>query len=52
MRCLKVKYVSTEIKEAKFLSVMSDDATNVPENTHTFIVFHYELQDTVHERFW
>ena len=44
--------IHAEIKQSKFLSVMSDDISDVSGLTQQVIVFRYELSGIVHERFW
>jgi hypothetical protein len=41
-----------EISREKFLAVMSCDTTDVSEKTQEVVVFRYENEGTVHERFW
>lgn len=41
-----------EIGKTSFVAVMSDDTTDISETTQTVIVFRYELDGIIHERFW
>jgi hypothetical protein len=44
--------IAAEIMCEKFLAVMSDDTTDVSEKTEEVVVFRYENEGTLHERFW
>lgn len=44
--------ISNEIEQAQFLAVMSDDTTDISEKTQEVIVFRYEFNGTIYERFW
>jgi hypothetical protein len=44
--------IAAEISREIFLAVMSDDITDVSEKTQEIVVFRYENEGTVHERFW
>jgi hypothetical protein len=44
--------IAAEISHEKFLPVMSDDTTDVSEKTQEVVVFRYENEGIVHERFW
>lgn len=44
--------ILSEIKESSYLAVMADEATDISEVTQTIIVFRYELNAVVYERFW
>jgi hypothetical protein len=44
--------IAAEISREKFLADMSDNTTDVSEKTQAVVVFRYENEGTVHERFW
>jgi tRNA/tmRNA/rRNA uracil-C5-methylase (TrmA/RlmC/RlmD family) len=44
--------IAAEISREKCLAVVSDDTTHVSEKTQEVVVFRYENEVTVHERFW
>lgn len=41
-----------EIEKTSFVAIMSDDTTDISETTQTVIVFRYELDGIIYERFW
>jgi hypothetical protein len=43
--------IAVEISRKKFLAVMSDDTTDASEKTQEIVVFGYENEGTLHERF-
>lgn len=45
-------HIASEINETSYLTVMADDTTDVSEHTQIVIVFRYELQGIIYERFW
>lgn len=44
--------IRSEIKQVKFLSVISSDTAGVPEHTQLLVFFCYELEGAVYEKFW
>lgn len=46
------EHIIKEIKKTSFLSLMADDTTDVSAKTQTVLVFRYELNGRIHERFW
>ncbi|KAJ3620532.1 hypothetical protein MTP99_004473 [Tenebrio molitor] len=46
------QHITDEIRKSSFLSLMADDTTDVSSQAQTVLVFRYELNGKVHERFW
>jgi hypothetical protein len=46
------QHIMDEIRKSSFLSLMVDDTTDVSAQAQTVLVFRYELNGKVHERFW
>ena len=44
--------IQSEIESANFLAVMADDTTDVSERIQEVVVFRYEHEGSVKERFW
>ncbi|XP_077293770.1 zinc finger MYM-type protein 1-like [Arctopsyche grandis] len=44
--------IRSEIQRAKYLALMADDTNDVSEHAQQVIVFRYELEGKVYERFW
>ena len=44
--------IKNEIKKAVFLAVMSDDTTDVTNESQNVVVFRYVMDEKVYERFW
>ena len=44
--------IKEEIAQAKYIAVMADESTDVSHQQQLAIVFRYELNGSVHERFW
>ncbi|XP_077294844.1 zinc finger MYM-type protein 1-like [Arctopsyche grandis] len=44
--------ICKQIQKAKYIAVMTDDTSDISEHVQQVIVFRYELQGKVYERFW
>lgn len=44
--------IKKELHQSDFIALMADDTTDVSEHLQTVLVFRYELEGKVYERFW
>jgi hypothetical protein len=44
--------IKEELNEAQFVALMADETTDVSEHFQVVIVYRYEMNGSVHQRFW
>ena len=44
--------IEQELKEASYVSIMADETSDVAEKVQLAIVYRYEINGSIHERFW